>query len=81
MQTFAYIWFEYRAAQQRVRETFAQSPLPDEQPRLNSSAIAQPGGEIAGREVERISPEATDKDRGISCWVESLRLGSWTRKW
>jgi hypothetical protein len=30
MQTYAYIWFEYHAAQQRLREVFAQSPVQDE---------------------------------------------------
>lgn len=46
MQPFALIWFEFHAAQQRFRETFAQSSLPDEESHLNSSlAVAQPDGE------------------------------------
>lgn len=50
MQPFALIWLEFHAAQQRVREIFAESPLQDEESQLNSSpAGAQPDGEIAGR--------------------------------
>jgi hypothetical protein len=46
MQLFALIWLEFHAAQQRVRETFAQSWLPVEESHLNSSlAVAQPDGE------------------------------------
>jgi hypothetical protein len=63
MQTYGYIWFEYHAAQQRVRETFTQAPAQDEQSHPNSSTVAQPDGQIAGREGESISPEATAKDR------------------
>ena len=66
MQTFAYLWFEYRSAQQRVRETFAQSPLPDEQSCLNSSAVAQADGQNADREVDPISREATGQESGTS---------------
>jgi|HubBroStandDraft_2_1064218.scaffolds.fasta_scaffold363427_2 hypothetical protein len=46
MQPFALIWFELHAAQQRVRDAFAQSSLPDAELHLNSSlAVAQPDGE------------------------------------
>jgi hypothetical protein len=52
MQPFALIWLEFHAAQQRVRETFAQSPRPNEESHLNSSpAVAQPGGEIVSEAV------------------------------
>jgi hypothetical protein len=65
MQTFAFVWLEYHAAQQRLRETFAQSPLPDEESHLNSSpTVAQTDGETAGREVDPISPEATARNEG-----------------
>ena len=64
MQPFALIWLEFHAAQQRVRETFAQSPLPDGESHLNSSlAVAQPDAEIAGKDVDPISPEATGQER------------------
>lgn len=67
MQTYAYVWFEYHAAQQRVREVFAQSPVQDEQSHLNSSTVAQPEDQVAGREGDPISPEVTAKERRRAC--------------
>ena len=64
MQTYGYIWFEYHAAQQRVRETFAQSPIPDEQSHLNSSAVAQPDGPDRRREGDPISPDRPARNEG-----------------
>jgi hypothetical protein len=62
-ETFAIIWLGFNAAQ-RLRESFVQSPLPDQESHLNlSPADGQPEGEIGGREVDPISPEATGKER------------------
>lgn len=64
MQTFALGWFELRAAQQRLRETFEQSPLPSEASQLNSSpTVAEPDSDIAAKEVGSISRDATFEGR------------------
>ena len=60
MQTFALGWLGLRAAQQRLRETFEQSPLPSEASQLNSSpTVAEPDSDIAVREVGSLSRDAT----------------------
>jgi hypothetical protein len=62
MQTLALIWLQFHAAQERVKETFAQSPPAGEESQSNSSpAVAQPDGQVGGKEVDPISPEATGK--------------------
>jgi hypothetical protein len=64
MQTLALIWLQFHAAQERVKETFAQSPPAEEELRPNSSpAVAQPDAEIGGKEADPISPEAIGKER------------------
>ena len=77
MQPFALIWLEFHAAQQRVRETFAQSPLPNEGSHLNSSsAVAQPDGEAVRSGASRLTVKhraeaAPSNDSGES-WEYSV---------
>ena len=61
LETYAIIWLGFKAAR-RLRESFAQSPLSDEESHANSSsAVAQADGETAGRKVDTISSGATGK--------------------
>ena len=65
MVPFPLIWLQFRAAQERLQETFAESALPEEESDLKSSpAVAQQDVETASREVDPIAPEATGKDEG-----------------
>jgi hypothetical protein len=83
MQTLAYLWFDYRLAQQRVRDAFAQAPLPDEQSCLNSSAVAQADREFGGREVDPISRAATSQESACLSVETSnrIRRNFWLRAW
>jgi hypothetical protein len=70
METFAIIWLGLNAAQ-RLREVFAESPLPDEELHLNSSsAVAHTDGEIMSTKVDPISSEATGKEPRCACCRE-----------
>jgi hypothetical protein len=58
MQMLVLGWLQFHAAPQCLRKNGPQSPLPDEESHLNSSpTIAQPDGEVAGREVDPIWPD------------------------
>ena len=64
MQPFALVWCQLRAARQRVRETFDQSPLPSEAFHLNSSpTVAERDSDLAVGEVGSTSTEAIFKGR------------------
>jgi hypothetical protein len=65
MVPFPLIWLQCRAAQERLRETFAESSLPSEESHLKSSPpVAQADGETASTEVDPIAPELSGKDEG-----------------
>jgi hypothetical protein len=64
MQRLVLGWLQFHAAQQCLRESVPQSPLGEES-RLNSSpTVAQLVGEIAGREVDPISPDRPAGNEG-----------------
>jgi hypothetical protein len=63
VETLAIIWLGLNVGQ-RLRESFAQSPLPDEESHRNSSSAGtHTDGEIAVRKANPISSEATGKER------------------
>jgi hypothetical protein len=62
VETLAIIWLGLNVGQ-RLRESFAQSPLDEESHRNSSSAGTHTDGEIAGRKANPISSEATGKER------------------
>jgi len=65
MVPFPLFWSQFRAAQRRLRETFAESPLTDQEAHLKSSpAVARPKDETANRDVDPIAPGATNRDEG-----------------
>ena len=65
MVPFPLIWLQCRAAQDRLRETFTESPLPYDESYLKSSPpVAQAGGGTASREVDPIGYERSGKDEG-----------------
>jgi len=84
MVPFPLIWLQCRAAQERLRETFAESPLPYEESYLKSSPpVAQADGERASGEVDPIPPKLSGKDEGerperkCMCRLEIARKDLW----
>jgi hypothetical protein len=65
MQMLVLMWLQLHAAQQCLRETIHNHCSPDDGSHLNSSpTVAQPDGEIAGREVDPVSSDRRAGNEG-----------------